>query len=129
MLKRRMSEKSKNDSLSAAISETQLEKLKLEIEQMKNKSSWYEWITPYTGLLSVIITVGGFIFGIVQFQKQQEKTRSEQEKQRTDEIQKRFEINLEKLLQYTKEEKTAVATVGNLLVNLKTYIREAIEIF
>ena len=54
-----------------AIALAQLEKLQLEIAQL-NKSRWTDRIGPFTNLLSIVIAVSGFLFGIYQFQKQQQ---------------------------------------------------------
>lgn len=111
----------KSKKLSAAISEAELEKLKLEIEQMK-KRKWSESILPYATVLTSMIAVFGFIWSIYQF-------RSQQDKEYRQEMRKRFETKLEGLLQYTKEEKTAAASVGYLLTEIKPEISEAVEIY
>ena len=132
-----MSEETKQivgKKLETAIFRAQLEKLSLEIEQMKYRSKWHDRLAPYSSLLTVIIGVGAFLFGIFQFSNQREmqlrqqtieldKFRYSRELELNTEIQKQLNTNLERLLQYAKEEKTSVAMTTYTLSSLRTYIK------
>src|SRR2546423_13662623 len=49
----------------------QVEKLQLEIIDLKGKNKWADRAARYIPLLSVLITVAGFCFGVYQFRAQQ----------------------------------------------------------
>ena len=51
--------------------QAELDKLRLEIRSLEKKEDWEHKIGRYVPLLSVLITVAGFTFGIYQFTEQQ----------------------------------------------------------
>jgi hypothetical protein len=71
-----------------------IDKLELEIAQLRtevNSNGWSRRIGSLTPLLSVVIAVGGFLFGIYQFQAQQRELQNRylDEKRRNTEIEQR----------------------------------------
>jgi hypothetical protein len=56
---------------SESLANAQLEKLKLEIEELKDRKRWADRVARYIPLFSVLITVAGFCFGVYQFRAQQ----------------------------------------------------------
>lgn len=130
-----MSKANYDEKLTNEISQAQLEKLRLEITQMENdRYDWVRNLTPFTNLFSVIIAVGGFLFGIYQFQSQQslqnqrlldeqEKFRISQDREMAAKIQERMNSNIEKLLLFTQDEKITIAQATYLLIDLKTQIK------
>ena len=56
-----------NQNLNEQLVQAQLDKLKLEIQSIKRKNKWEEKLARYIPLLTVLITVAGFCFGIYQF--------------------------------------------------------------
>lgn len=124
---------SKHEHSSDPFAAAQLEKLKLEIEQLKNNNGWEKAITSYTPLLSVLIAVGGFLFGIYQFQKQrqiqqtqilieQQKDRQTRERDQAIRIQNQIRSNVEQILLFTNDKQQTVAKVSFLLSDLKSYL-------
>jgi len=51
----------------------QIEKLKLEIQDLTDKHRWTDRTVRFIPLLSVLITVAGFCFGVYQFREQQKE--------------------------------------------------------
>ncbi|HYX71479.1 MAG TPA: hypothetical protein VE732_01805 [Nitrososphaera sp.] len=95
----------------------QLEKLKLEIEDLRNKGKWDERISRYIPLISVLVTVAGFTFGVYQFRVQhkanlvsQEKTAKFNDEQSKREFAKPL---FEKQLALYLEATEATATIAN----------------
>ena len=124
-----MSKSEDEINLTQAISAAQLEKLHLEITQMK-KGKWSDKIAPYINLFGVIIAVSGFIFGVVQFRAQQDlqleerqKYRITQERETETKLQERFKTDLDKLLQFTKDEQITPGQVNLFLVDLGECIK------
>jgi hypothetical protein len=102
----------------------QLEKLRLEIEALKNKSKWGERISHYTPLISVLVTVAGFTFGVYQFriqykanldaQKENAKMRDEQSKREDKNAEREFAKPLfEKQIALYLEATATTATIAN----------------
>ena len=58
-------------NLEALLAEAQLEKLRLEIQSLQSKNKWDDRVARYIPLLTVLITVAGFSFGVYQFRIQQ----------------------------------------------------------
>jgi hypothetical protein len=124
---------SSKKSLDDFIKEAQLMRTYLEIEQLRKGSSWAEAIARYTPLISVVIAVSGFLFGIYQYQKQEEvsnkkmlieqqKDRETREKDQALKIQNQIRSDLELLLQFTQDKQQTAAKVRFLLTDLKTYL-------
>ncbi len=103
----------RNDNLA----EAQLEKLRLEIDDLKNKSKWDERVSRYIPLISVLVTVAGFTFGVYQFRVQHKANLDAQKENArlNDELSKRefakplFEKQFALYLEATE----ATATIGN----------------
>lgn len=120
-----MSEEKDTQQIHREVSEAQLEKLKLEIEELKEKKekkTLSEKITPYIGLISVVIAVGGFLFGVYQFLDGQKKNRLSQERELSEKIENHLSSDIEKILLFTQDEKMSVAHMTYLFEDLKTYI-------
>src|SRR2546423_244455 len=111
----------------------QLEKLKLEIETLKSRSNWEKWVASFTPLLTILIAVGGFIFGIYQFQRlqqnqhtqiiaEQEKDRLTRETDQSIRIQTQLRSDIEQILQFTNDKQQTVSKVSFLLEDLKGYL-------
>jgi hypothetical protein len=122
-----------SEQTNEAIALAELQKLNLEIEHLRNKSKWSDRIAPFTNLLSIIIAVFGFLFGIYQFQKQQQAMNQqlifEQEKHRLaldreheTKLQDQIRSDVEQLLQFPKEKDLTLSKVAFLLSDLKNGI-------
>lgn len=110
-----------------------LEKLNLEIEHLKNNGGRKKSLASYTPLLSVLIAVGGFLFGVYQFQRQQQIQQNqlvnEQQKERVTrdaeqsaKIQNQIRSDTDQILQFPKDQQQTISKVSFLLEDLRGYI-------
>jgi hypothetical protein len=122
-----------NKPLDDPLTAAQLEKLKLEIENLRSKSNWERWVVAYTPLFSILITVGGFLFGIYQFQRlqqnqqtqiiaEQEKDRLTRERDQAIRIQNQTRSDIEQILQFTSDKQQTLSKLTFLLEDLKGYL-------
>lgn len=118
-----MSEENKKEDVAEAMAAAELEKIRLEIDQLKKRGKWIDRMSPFASLLTVIIAVGGFIFGIVQFTAQQEAQLRERDREAKTKLQERFKNDLDKLLQFTRDEQIATAQVNLLLLDVQECIQ------
>lgn len=111
----------------------ELKKKMLEIEDLKYRAKWYSKITAYIPIVSVILAVGGFLFGIYQFQKQQETQQNQariaqQKEQITRELDQRIKIqdqirtDLEQLLRFTIDKEQTLSRIAFLIEDMKAYL-------
>lgn len=111
----------------------QLEKLNLEIANLKNKNSWDKRLALYTPIISVSIAVGGFLFGVYQFQRQQQIQQNqliaEQQRERATKdaeqvlrIQNQIRSDVEQILQFPSDKQQTTSKVTFLLQDLKSYL-------
>jgi hypothetical protein len=109
-----------SENTNEAITDAQLEKLKLEIQELKNKSSFANTIPQYIPLMTTLIAVAGFCFTIYQFFAAQNKDRlaKEHEQKLNDEDQIR--TNVEQLLSLNPKEEESIGRVFFLLQDLNT---------
>lgn len=63
----------------------QNEKLRLEIASLRRTRPWYHVIVEMIPLITAVLSIAGFLFGVFQFLSQQEKNRKTQEAQATHE--------------------------------------------
>jgi hypothetical protein len=68
------------------VAEAQLEKLRLEIQGLQSKNNWDDRVARYIPLLSVLITVAGFSFGVYQFRVQQKYNADRYANEQSDKI-------------------------------------------
>lgn len=124
----------KPEDLDEALALAELQKLELEIQQLRNKSEWSDRIAPFTNLLSITIAVSGFLFGIYQFQKQQQANTQqlifEQEKYRValdrdheTKLQDQIRSDVEQLLQFSRDKQLTISKAVFLLSDLKSCIK------
>jgi hypothetical protein len=103
-----------------AITKVQLEKLNLEVQGMKNKDSLADKIPQYLPLITTLIAVGGFCFTIYQFFLAQNKDRLAKEQGRIIQDENQIRTNLEQLLSLDPEKQASVGRVFFLLGDLNT---------
>jgi hypothetical protein len=129
MVKVNPEDKQLGDSLAAA----QLEKLKLEIEHLKKNNGWEKRIALYTPLLSILIAVGGFLFGIYQFQRvqqvqqnqiidEQQKDRLAREADQAIRVQNQIRSDVDQILLFPSDKQQTISKVSFLLEDLKSYL-------
>ncbi|HEX8773706.1 MAG TPA: hypothetical protein VF735_08845 [Pyrinomonadaceae bacterium] len=124
---------SNNMSLDDSLKRAQLKKIRLEIKQLKKGNGWGEAITQFIPLISVLIAVGGFLFGIYEFQKkskveqdkmlfEQQKDRETREADQTIRIQGQIRSDLEQLFNFTQDKQQTISKVLFTLGDLKAYL-------
>lgn len=125
-------DKSTDQNLEEALTRAQLDKLRLEIADLKHKKSREDRFLQYSPLVTVIVAVAGFLFGIYQFQTQQTK---EQQKDRasreTDQIiilQNQIRADVNELLRFTGDQSQPVSRVLFLLEDLNYLLSYSVEI-
>lgn len=109
--------KDKDNDLQHALSVAQLEKINLEIESLK-RNGGVGSLARYLPLLTTLIAVAGFLFGIYQFKNQQaERLRAEQlqyQKENEDKEREFKKALWEKQLTYYLEAAQAAATLASV---------------
>lgn len=116
-----------------ALADAQLEKVKLEIQELKNNDSFAGRFPQYIPLITTLIAVAGFCFTIYQFFEAQNKDRlAKEETQNKDRLAKQQEqklrdedlirTNVEKLLSVHPEKEESVGRVSFLLKDLSTLV-------
>lgn len=107
-----------NDALAAA----QLEKLRLEIDQLKTGRDWEQRTISFLPLLTVLIAVSGFLFGIYQFRNQQQahhdelmvqqqKDRAANEREQDIRIQNQINGDGQQLFRFVNDKQMTMSTV------------------
>lgn len=121
------------NQIPALLAAARLEKLNLEIEQLKKKRRWKKTLESYTPLISVLIAVGGGLVGIYQFQRQQQiqqdqiiseqqKDRLTREAEQASKIQNQIRSNINEILQFPSDEQQTTSKVSFLIEDLKSYL-------
>ena len=117
-------------NIDQARAEAELQKLHLEIKNLKYKNRWESKISLYIPLITVLVGVFGFLFGIYQFQSQQklqqDRTITEQQKDREARkreqdirLQNQIRVDVDQLLQFTSNKDMAISRVVFLLDDLQ----------
>jgi len=128
-------------ALAGKLAAAQLEKLDLEILKLRaevHRLSWRSTVAALTPLLSVIVGVIGFLFGVYQFQAaeraQQERALTEQ--RRSDatarltqnlQLQSRIREDVELLLQFFNDDKQTLSGISFVFDTLETHLGVAAE--
>jgi hypothetical protein len=126
-----------SQELAESLSIAQLEKLRLEVEGIRNKNKWEERIARYIPLITVSVAVAGLLFGIWEFQRQQssqqEKIISEQQKDRASQdldrtlrIQSQIRTDTDQLLRFTNDPAQTLSRVAFLLDDLNVLAHERV---
>jgi hypothetical protein len=121
---------SKSEDLSVLRATAELQKLNLEIEGLKRKHRWEAGVAVYIPLLTVLVAVGGFLFGIYQFQTQQklqqdraineqQKDRLAKDREQSSRIQDQIHRDADQILQFTSNKEITISRVGFILSELK----------
>lgn len=102
---------SEREKIDLEIAQSQLRKLKLEIKNLDSGSNWESRITRLIPLVTALISIGGFLWGINVYLKQQERDRVTKELERTSSDQKQYSAGYEQLLQFSSNQNMTVAQV------------------
>lgn len=103
-----------DQSLEAA----QLEKLKLEIRDLKKKSVWRDTLLQLVPALTILGTVIGFGFTVYQFYHDQQKARATAQADQKIRIQSQIRTDLDQLVQFPTDKSHTIARVVFLLQDL-----------
>lgn len=123
--------KSKDEKYNSARAEAELRKLNLEIENLKYKNAWENRLAIFIPLISSLLAVGGFLFGIYQFQQrtiaEQQKDRVTKEREQATRIQDQIRTDIDQLLQFPTNKDLSIARVVFILHDLNHLINSSVE--
>jgi hypothetical protein len=112
----------------------QLEKLTLEIENIRQSRKLGTRLAVYIPVITTFIAVAGLVISVVQVQRahtkdieEREKTRIEESKNRINRIQSQMRTDKEQLLDFLTNEKISINRVSFLLKDLNTLIEQLPE--
>jgi hypothetical protein len=109
----------------------ELKKLNREIDDLKRKSKFRQWFLEYSPLVTVLVAIGGFLWGIYQFKAQQKEQQArtivEQQRGLSVRIQDQIRTDLDQLLHFTNDKQQTVSRVLFLLEELKDLLHYPIS--
>jgi len=100
----------------------QLQKLNLEIEDLKEERNWEERIARFIPIITAVISIAGFLWGVVLFRNQQEKDRITREADQISRDMNQYRTSYEQLLQFSSNQNMTVARVLSLRQDLDALI-------
>lgn len=111
------------ENLQQALATAQLQKLNLEIEGLKHHSSWPETLVKLTPLLSVLIAVGGLLWGVYQYRQEQQKTQTHEETSQRIQIQAKMREDLDQIVRFPTNKAETLSRTKFLLKDLNTLLQ------
>lgn len=99
----------------------EIEKLKLEIENLQKKNRWdsvIPIIPPIVSVVTVALSIAGLFFGFWQFKRLQERTIDEQKHQRTERLEKQMRSDVDELSRFAQEKNQTLSRLSFLLDDL-----------
>ncbi|HKS24260.1 MAG TPA: hypothetical protein VJZ76_15780 [Thermoanaerobaculia bacterium] len=113
-----------DEPIADQISSAQLEKLRLENEKLRREGAarWIARAGAFTPVLSVIIGVGGFLFGIYTFQAQQRVRDNTARLEQELTIQNRLRADVDGLLQFFSDKTQTLSTASYRFYDLKALL-------
>ena len=100
----------------------QLQKLHLEIEDLQGERNWEERIARFIPIITAVISIAGFLWGVVLFRNQQEKDRITREADQISRDLNQYRTSYEQLLQFSSNQNMTVARVLSLRQDLDALI-------
>ena len=100
----------------------QLQKLNLEIEDLRAERNWEERIARFIPIITAVISIAGFLWGVVLFRNQQEKDRITREADQISRDMNQYRTSYEQLLQFSSNQNMSVARVLSLRQDLDALI-------
>jgi hypothetical protein len=97
------------ETINSEIAQAQLQKLNLEIENLRAGTDWESRITRSIPLLTAVVSILGFLWGIHVFNQQQELDRVTRETDRISRDQAQYRASYEQLLQYSSNPNMTLA--------------------
>jgi hypothetical protein len=105
--------------------ENNKEKLCLEIENLRKKNRW-EPFGQLSPMLSVILAALVFVAGIIQFRADRQKDRDGRVVDQSSRFQSQIRSDIDRVLQFPRDEKESVAEVSFLLDDLKALLNSPV---
>src|SRR2546422_4355901 len=100
----------------------QLQKLNLEIEDLRAERNWEERIARFIPIITAVISIAGFLWGVVLFRNQQERDRITREADQISRDMNQYRTSYEQLLQFSSNQNMSVARVLSLRQDLDALI-------
>jgi regulator of sigma D len=112
------------NDINASLSAAQLEKLSLEIENLKRHSSWEDRLVKFLPMIATFVAVAGFFFTVWQAQLNIVHARQEQEKERINKIQNQIRSDKEQILEFITNNKISAVRAAFLIDDLKSLMEQ-----
>ncbi|MDX6529718.1 MAG: hypothetical protein QOH41_2008 [Blastocatellia bacterium] len=109
---------STDPEIQSAIEIAQLEKLNLEIRDLKRKSPWIETLLQLAPTVTVLVTGLGLFFAFYQFHKGQQVARATERTDQRVKLQTQIRNDLDQIVQFPADTNQTVARVSFLLQDL-----------
>jgi hypothetical protein len=106
------------DQVDLALTECQVEKLKLEIENLKKPKKYTELSTKLVPLVSTVIAVGGFIFGVVQYERQVQSVQQTARTEQLIKVRAQISSDVDQILRFPSDNTQTATRAGALLEDL-----------
>ncbi len=99
------------EEISRKKAKAELEKLELEVDELKRGGTWEGRIVRFIPIITAVISIGGFILGVIIFTDQQAREREAREQDRKSREINDYRTGYEQLLLFSSNEKMTVARV------------------
>src|SRR5262245_52503489 len=99
------------DKISRQKAMAELRKLELEVETLERGRDWEGRLARFTPIITAVISIAGFIWGVILFTNQQSKEREAREQDRVSRQANDYRTGYERLLLFSSDEKMTVARV------------------
>lgn len=112
------------NDINASLSVAQLEKLNLEIKNLKRHSTWEDRLLKSLPMIATFVAVAGFFFTVWQAQHNIVLARQEQEKERINKIQNQIRSDKEQLLEFITNNRISSVRAEFLIDDLKSLVQQ-----
>jgi hypothetical protein len=99
------------ENIKLELAKEELKKVQLEIENLKPKRKLNDEIARYIPLITAVLSIVGFLWGVVLFLNQQERDRRTREEERISRDQVQYRNSYEQLLQFSSNPNISVQRV------------------
>jgi hypothetical protein len=118
-------EPSEDDRLSHSLTAAQLEKLNLEIRELREKPRWLEVVLEALPMVTVLVTVLGgmitFSVAMYQYHDGQKKARANEQAERRLKVQTQMRNDLDQIVAFPTDTKQTVTRISFLLDDLQQF--------
>lgn len=99
------------ETIKLQTAKAQLDKLNLEIEDLKTKHNLGERLSRFIPIITAAISIAGFLWGVLLFVRQQETDRKTREQDQISRDMNRYRTSYDELLQFSSNQNMTVARV------------------